>query len=1014
MKTDDNVVLDHPVVRVALLALVYFLGGKLGLSMPYVGSNITLFWPPAGIALAAVMVWGVSCWPGIFLGAAAINLTTGEIALPYALSMATGNTLGAVSGAFMLKNLTDFHRVFRKKYDLAVFMLTASGSMLITATIGTLSLYVGEQLADNLFFQAWLGWWLGDTAGVLIFTPLLLILPAYLKETRFRIGQLEPQFVFIMGSCVVTAWLVFGSFLSVGTLNLSLAFLVFPPLIWASLRFDILGAAVAGLIISLIAVWGTAHGYGPFSNGFIPHSEIHHDQLVLFLFVTSVFLVSFIVVFVQSSRLDAESRYRALVEQVPAVTYIAAAESFARNIFVSPQIGSQLGFCRDEWQNDPRLWEKQLHPDDREYVIKTLAASFARNTPFDANYRIFRKNGSFIWIRDAAVWLSDKSDKPGQLQGLMFDITDLKTAEEEQGRLIEKLNISEKKQREMRVLAERGQSRMAALLSAMKIGIMFEDNARRIEFVNSQFLLIWKINENNSLIGVPTEIVLEQIMKRLVCSAHAPGLLHDALDTHQVHEYSELELNDGRVLNQQAFPVNDSDNRFVGRLWVYEDITRERQTAAQLLYLAERDPLTGLFNRHRFQEQLRKRIDLAQRNQEQFALLYLDLDDFKFFNDTFGHDIGDTVLLRVAGEVSSIVRHIEIFARLGGDEFAILSAVRSTDAEESIDSLPARIIQAISSIPLHFPGSNLKITCSIGVAVFPDHGFTAEELITHADTAMYQAKNSGKNTWMLYDAKQDLSRARSNQVTWKNRIEQALEKNLFELHFQGIYTVAESALAHLEVLVRMRNPEEQGTLIMPGQFIPIAEKNGQIIHIDRWVIKESIDLLSRNEDLLPLAINISGRTFDDKTLPHFIYDQLSNKKVNPGRLIIELTETAAVSDIKNAQRFIEAMHQIGCLVCLDDFGSGFSSFSYLKYLGVKILKIDGLFIQNLHHNRDNQILVKAIVDVAKGLGKMTIAEFVEDADTLEMVRKLGIDRVQGYYLGGPSAEMHPSKIANTV
>jgi diguanylate cyclase (GGDEF)-like protein/PAS domain S-box-containing protein len=1010
MKLNSNVALDHTIFRIALLALAYFLGGKLGLSMPYVGSNITLFWPPTGIALAAIMVWGMSCWPGVFLGAVAINLTTGEIAFPFVLSMAAGNTVGAVLGALILKKLTDFQSVFSKKHDLVVFMLTASGSMLITATIGTLSLYADGQLSDDLFFQAWLGWWLGDTVGVLVFTPLLLILPAYLQEIRFKIRRLESQFIFIMGACAVIAWLVFGSFLSAGPLNLSLAFLVFPPLIWASLRFDILGAAVASLIVSLIAVWGTAHGYGPFSSGFIEHNEIRYDQLVLFFFVTTIFLVSFIVVFVQSSRLDAESRYRALVEQVPAVTYIAAVESYTRNVFVSPQIESQLGYCRDEWLNDPQLWEKQLHPDDRKCVIKKLTDSLEKNIPFDSNYRIFKKNGSFVWVRDAAVWLNDKSDKPRQLQGLMFDITDLKTAEEEQSRLIEELGISEMKQREMRVLAERGQSRMAALLSAMKIGIMFEDNEQRIEFVNAQFLLIWKVNENNSLIGVPTKIVLEQIMKRLVCSVDVSKLLHDALDCN----CSELELNDGRVLNQLTYPVSDIKNRFVGRLWVYEDITQERQTAAQLLYLAERDPLTGLFNRHHFQEQLRRRIDLAQRNQERFALLYLDLDDFKFFNDTFGHDVGDTILARVAGEMSSIVRHIEIFARMGDDEFAVLTTVRSMDVEESINALPARIIQAISSIPLHFLGTHLKITGSIGVAVFPDHGLTAEELITHVGTAMYQAKINGKNTWMVYDSKQASIKTRSDQVTWKNRIEQSLERNLFELHFQGIYTVAHNALAHLEVLVRMRDPDAQNPLIMPGQFIPIAEKNGQIINIDRWVIKESIDLLSRNEDLPPLAINISGRTLDDKTVPHFIYDQLSNKKVDPSRLIIELTETAAVSDINNAQRFIEAIHQIGCLVCLDDFGSGFSSFSYLKYLGVKILKIDGIFIQNLHNNRDNQILVKAIVDVAKGLNKITIAEFVEDAGTLDMVRNLGIDLGQGYYLGGPSAEMHSSRIVDTV
>jgi len=242
-------------------------------------------------------------------------------------------------------------------------------------------------------------------------------------------------------------------------------------------------------------------------------------------------------------------------------------------------------------------------------------------------------------------------------------------------------------------------------------------------------------------------------------------------------------------------------------------------------------------------------------------------------------------------------------------------------------------------------------------------------------------------------------------MSWHNRIAQALEKNLYEMHFQGVFEAAQQTLSHLEVLIRMRDPNDPTNLIMPGQFIPVAEKSKQILHIDRWVIKRSIELLSRYPNLPPLAINISGRTFDEPDVPQFIRNQLSEWNVNPNRLIIELTETAAVSDIQDAQRFIEAIRQTGCRVCLDDFGSGFSTFSYLKYLNVEILKIDGLFIRDLPDNRDNQIFVKAMVEVARGLGKTTVAEFVEDAATLDMVRSLGVDMVQGYYLERPRAQV---------
>ena len=203
----------------------------------------------------------------------------------------------------------------------------------------------------------------------------------------------------------------------------------------------------------------------------------------------------------------------------------------------------------------------------------------------------------------------------------------------------------------------------------------------------------------------------------------------------------------------------------------------------------------------------------------------------------------------------------------------------------------------------------------------------------------------------------------------------------------------------------MRDPNQPEQLIMPGQFIPVAEKNGQILDIDRWVVRKTIELLANDVNMPPLAINISGRSFDEPSLPQYIRKLLMELNVEPSRLIIELTETAAVSDIKDAQRFIEAIHQSGCKVCLDDFGSGFSTFGYLKYLGVEILKIDGSFISDLPNNRDNQIFVKAMVEVARGHGKITVAEFVEDEATFNMIRNLGIDMAQGYYLGRPKLEI---------
>ena len=356
------------------------------------------------------------------------------------------------------------------------------------------------------------------------------------------------------------------------------------------------------------------------------------------------------------------------------------------------------------------------------------------------------------------------------------------------------------------------------------------------------------------------------------------------------------------------------------------------------------------------------------------------------------------MLIRVAGEVAGQVRRNELFSRLGGDEFAILVPDIS---EEMLRVLAERITRSIATVRFQFEGENLRLTTSVGIAVYPDHADNPEDLIARADMAMYMAKEAGKNAWRVYRSELDTSMQMVSRLSWNDRILHALENRLMTLQYQGIYMTSDRSLSHFEVLVRMRDTDDETRLLMPGQFIPLAEKSGKIIEIDRWVLKESIRMLAENSSIPALAVNISGRSFDEPTLPQFIAEQLKRHNVAPRRLLVELTETSAVSDLHDAQRFIEALRQTGCIVCLDDFGTGFSSFAYLKHLQADAVKIDGLFIRNLAQDRDNQLFVKAIVSVAKGLNKMTIAECVEDEATLEMLKDFGVDCVQGFYLEKP-------------
>lgn len=597
------------------------------------------------------------------------------------------------------------------------------------------------------------------------------------------------------------------------------------------------------------------------------------------------------------------------------------------------------------------------------------------------------------------------ADEFGQLTGA-FNLM-AEAVLERVGALVEsraELARSEREQRRYAESAEQERARLVALLSAMNLGILFVGKDGRVVYHNPAFVRIWTIEDKGQLIGMTAPQVLAQSSSILSRPDHFSHHLLSVLETREVSDSFEIHMADGRVVTQLNYPVRDKNNHFIGHLWIYEDVTNERQTAEQLVYLAERDSLTGLCNRHRFQQELNRMVDECARIDVTGALLFFDLDEFKVINDNFGHRAGDALLIRVAGEVNALVRRNEIFARLGGDEFALLVA---NTTEEEVSQLADRIVRAVSQIPFRFEGQNLRLTASLGIALCPAHATETDALVAHADAAMYQAKEAGKNTWRVYRADLDTSKSMAARLGWNQRIANALENGLFQLHFQGVFKTHNREFSHLEALVRMVDEANPGEFIMPGRFIPVAEKSGKILNIDRWVLAESVRLLRKHPSLNSLAVNISGRSFDDPSLPQYISDLLREAEVEPKRLMVELTETSAVSDLADAQRFIEALRVTGCGVCLDDFGSGFASFAYLKHLAVDTVKIDGLFIRNLPHDRDNQIFVKAIVDVARGMGKRTVAEFVENEETFDMLSTLGVDMVQGYFLDMPQAN-HPA------
>lgn len=674
-------------------------------------------------------------------------------------------------------------------------------------------------------------------------------------------------------------------------------------------------------------------------------------------------------------------------------------------IWVNPSVTRLTGYTPQECYALPDFPLPLIANEvERRRVRNEFAHGVHGSTANNLEFQVKRKDGDLLWVSMSWQPIHGPNGEFMGLRSSVRDISDRKQIELALQDSVQELQQSEDIQKRLLQQSQQERARMSSLLAAMNIGILFEDINNRVIYFNPTFRRIWLIPESVELTGQRTRDVIAFSANVLARPDHFSRHILQVIGTHEVSETFEIVMADGRVVTQLSYPVHDLEGRFIGRLWIYEDVTRERQTAEQLIYLAERDSLTGLYNRHRFQEELSRMLVDVDRRNSQGALLFFDLDEFKYINDTFGHRAGDAMLIRIAGEINALVRRNEIISRIGGDEFAVLIPDASED--EAI-RLAERITRAISQIPFRFEGQNLRLTTSLGIALYPLHGANAEELIAHADTAMYQAKEAGKNAWRVYRHDLDASREMLHRLSWNERISNAIENNLLQLHFQGVYHTKNGQISHLEALVRMIDEADPSRIIMPGHFIPAAEKTGKILDIDRWVIRESIRTLANTPSLPAIAVNISGRSFDDPKLPQYINQQLTSLGVAPERLMVELTETAAVSDLHDAQRFIESLRQTGCHVCLDDFGSGFSSFAYLKHLKVDILKIDGLFIRDLPNDHDNQVFVKAIVDVARGMHKLTVAEFVEDAETLAMLRIFGVDMVQGYHLDMPRAA-HPA------
>jgi diguanylate cyclase (GGDEF)-like protein/PAS domain S-box-containing protein len=632
-----------------------------------------------------------------------------------------------------------------------------------------------------------------------------------------------------------------------------------------------------------------------------------------------------------------------------------------------------------------------VHPDDRESVADAIQAAVADKSRLLIEHRIEANDAETRTMRCHGEPVTDTDGKVVRFFGVCQDVTEL--ADSEKGR-------------------RSAEDRFRSAFENAPIGVALVaiDGEALGGFlaVNRAMCTLTGYSEQQLVETSLDEITAPE--DRQVDSAQRRRLMRGKFDSYTVekrflhHEGHEL----WGQFSLSLAPEADGGTPYA--ILQMQDISERRRFEQRLRYLADHDSLTGLANRRRFRGELERQIDFYARYGGQGALLALDVDHFKHINDTAGHQAGDNVIREIADMLRARARVSDAVARLSGDEFAVL--LPQTDREGAL-RFAEDLRREVRARPN--PAGPEPVTVSIGVAMFAgDTEEDGEPAMVAADLAMYDAKEQGRDRVVLVDESRDAEPSEHSGISTSARIRDALVRDRLVLYQQPIVDLQTGATDRHELLLRIAG--ENGEMLPAGRFIQTAEQFGMVQELDRWVVGQAIELLAGFESEsngdgrhhgIGLHVNLSGSSITDASVLEYIERSFDTSDAFPGALTFEITETAAVRNFETAAAFADRLSEFGSQIAIDDYGVGFGPFYYLKHLPFDLIKIDGDFIRDLPRNDADQLTVKAIVDIARGLGKKTIAEFVEEQSTVELLRELGVDMAQGFHLGKPIAIAEP-------
>ena len=688
--------------------------------------------------------------------------------------------------------------------------------------------------------------------------------------------------------------------------------------------------------------------------------------------------------------LEARRQLQRLLASSPVVIYSSKPDADFGITYISESI-DQLGYEPQEFLEDTGLWQRGVHPDDLPGALAGLR-QLSTQEHCVLEYRFLHRSGAYRWIQDQCRLICDSKGKAIEIIGSWQDITERKG--------IEQALFQEKE------LAQN-------VLQSIGDAVITTDAAGQIQYINPIAAQItgWRADQASGkplsevfhTLNEVTREVAENLVEKVRSSGKVVGLTHPTLLV--ARDQTEY------TIDNSAAPIRDRNNQMIGTVIVFRDVTQHHSLARKLSWQASHDSLTGLVNRHEFEQQLAEAITSVRGQDHQHVLCYLDLDQFKVVNDTCGHVAGDELLRQLAALLHQRVRAADTLARLGGDEFGILLHQCSLD---SACRIADGILKAIQSFRFAWQNNTFTVGVSIGLVPINLDSGDFNLVLSAADAACYAAKDQGRNRIHVYQADdRELLRQRGERQ-WVARISNALQENRFLLYQQIIVPIGETCegktvdgkIHHYELLVRLVS--ETGEIVPPMAFIPAAERYGLMPAIDRWVINHFFDNYAflhpdpqSPQDIL-YTINLSGASLSDDRFLNFLREQFDRYAVPPQMICFEITETAAIANLARAVQLIGVLKQMGCYFALDDFGSGMSSFAYLKNLPIDYLKIDGYFIKNIVNDSIDSAMVECINRIGHVIGLHTIAEFVENDAILNRLKELGIDYAQGYGIGEPS------------